>query len=75
MYPSNDNSDAGLRDFWLFHVGKVGYIAFPTLILVENIVSVFYEGIFLDVTFPLLISVKNIVPIQCNSASKIKTKS
>jgi len=25
MYPSNDNSDAGLRDFWLFHVGKVGY--------------------------------------------------
>ena len=27
MYPSNDNSDAGLRDFWLFHVGKVGYMA------------------------------------------------
>jgi len=26
MYPSNDNSDAGLRDFWLFHVGKVGYM-------------------------------------------------
>jgi hypothetical protein len=51
------------------------YIAFPTLILVENIVSVFYEGIFLDVTFPLLISVKNIVPVQCNRASKIKTKS
>jgi hypothetical protein len=33
------------------------------LIFVENIVSVFYEGILLDVTFPLLILVKNIEPI------------
>jgi len=38
-------------------------IAFPTLILVENIVSAFYEGIFFGVSFPMLVSVKNVMPV------------